>query len=62
MNRWRRFVARHIIADDPHPELSWLDRMDGLSCNYEDLRPRLTAFAAGVTGAGQEDGRGSRAS
>lgn len=25
-----RFVARHIVADEPTPELSRLDRMDGL--------------------------------
>ncbi|WP_315913571.1 hypothetical protein [Arthrobacter sp. lap29] len=24
----RRFVARHIVADDPYPELSRLDLMD----------------------------------
>lgn len=24
------WVARHIIADDPHPEYSRLDRLDGL--------------------------------
>ena len=28
---WKGFVARHIVADDPHPELSRLDRMDGLT-------------------------------
>jgi hypothetical protein len=26
----RAFVERHLIAPDPHPELSRLDRMDGL--------------------------------
>jgi len=25
-----KWIAKHIIADDPHPELSRLDRMDGL--------------------------------
>jgi hypothetical protein len=25
----RRFIARHIIGDDPNSELSKLDRMDG---------------------------------
>jgi len=24
------FIARHIIADDPYPQLSHLDRMDGI--------------------------------
>jgi hypothetical protein len=24
------FVRRHLIADDPHPAYSRLDRMDGL--------------------------------
>jgi hypothetical protein len=27
---WRRFVARHIVADDPRPGLSRLDRLNGL--------------------------------
>lgn len=26
----RNFIARHLIADEPTPELSRLDRMDGL--------------------------------
>lgn len=28
LNRLGRWVERHIVADDPHPELSRLDRMD----------------------------------
>jgi hypothetical protein len=29
-SRIREQVTRHLIADDPNPELSHLDRMDGL--------------------------------
>ena len=24
----RRFIEQHIVADDPYPERSWLDRQD----------------------------------
>lgn len=24
----RRFIEQHIVADDPYPEQSWLDRQD----------------------------------
>lgn len=24
----RRFIEQHIVADDPYPEPSWLDRQD----------------------------------
>lgn len=24
----RHFIEQHIVADDPYPELSWLDRQD----------------------------------
>jgi len=29
-NQWKRFVEKHIVADDPNPEYSNLDREDGL--------------------------------
>jgi len=29
-NQWKRFVEKHIVADDPSPEYSNLDRDDGL--------------------------------
>ena len=47
---WRGFVTRHIVADVPHPELSRLDRMDGLRqwCvkaeHYENGNPCWTVY------------------
>jgi len=30
MNAIRAFINRHIIADDPNPQYSRLDQLDGL--------------------------------
>ena len=36
-NQWKRFVEKHIIADDPNPEYSNLDREDGLPAKVSNL-------------------------
>jgi hypothetical protein len=45
-NQWKRFVEKHIVADDPNPEYSNLDREDGLPAKVSDLLyPRLCRSA-----------------
>ncbi|TSE14728.1 hypothetical protein B1A87_001015 [Arthrobacter sp. KBS0703] len=34
----RRFIEQHIVADDPYPERSWLDRQD---MPRQQLAPRV---------------------
>jgi hypothetical protein len=36
-NQWKRFVERHMVADDPNPEYSNLDREDGLPAKVSDF-------------------------
>ena len=36
-NQWKRFVEKHIVADDPNPEYSNIDRQDGLPAKVSDL-------------------------
>ncbi|MBT2552808.1 hypothetical protein [Arthrobacter sp. ISL-5] len=48
----RRFIEQHIVADDPYPERSWLDRQD-MPCTYRRTnttadRQRGTGRANGV--------------
>jgi hypothetical protein len=36
-NQCKRFVEKHIVADDPNPEYSNLDREDGLPAKVFDF-------------------------
>ena len=43
----RAFIRRHIIADDPNPEYSRLDRRDGLYDDEEAFKALATRMFPG---------------
>ncbi|WIB65396.1 hypothetical protein [Curtobacterium sp. MCBD17_040] len=47
-NRFHAWVAAWIVADDPHPEYSRLDRMDGLR-DYQLPQPATHRSAASAS-------------
>jgi hypothetical protein len=52
------WVRRHLVADDPHPEASRLDRMDGVGLSALE---RLRHQQQEAEGTGNESDRGLRA-
>jgi hypothetical protein len=48
--RFRTFVRRHLIADDPSPQYSRLDRADGLDETPMSAREELAEIEARLAG------------
>lgn len=56
MRAWfGRMIRRHLIADDPWPEYSRLDRQDGRPATAGPERRDRAKYPAGTAGAGPEN-------
>ena len=55
----RRFVAKHIVAEDPYSELSRLDREDSLA--LEACTPDVLRFEPDLRGSQVVDGTANQA-
>ena len=50
IDRFRTFVRRHLIADDPSPQYSRLDRADGLDETPLSMQEELAGIEARLEG------------